>query len=67
MYCCIFAIHPMEEKLRETVCLFRGLKKMNKEEIIKALKKAVEHKKELCEQTEAQWAKEGVKGKVICL
>jgi len=43
------------------------MKKMNKEEIIKALKKAVEHKKELCEQTEAQWAKEGVKGKVICL
>lgn len=43
------------------------MKKMNKEEIIKALKKAVEHKKELCEQTtEAQWAKEGVKGKVIC-
>ena len=43
------------------------MKKMNKEEIIKALKKAVEHKKELCEQTEAQWAKEGVKGKAICL
>ncbi len=43
------------------------MKKMNKEEIIKALKKAVEHKKELCEQMEVQWAKEGVKGKVICL
>ena len=39
---------------------------MNKEEIIKALKKAVEYWKELCEQTEAQWAKEGVKGKVMC-
>ena len=27
MYCCIFAIHLMEEKLRETVCLFRGFEK----------------------------------------
>ena len=44
----------------------KGVENEKDEEIIKALKKAVEHKKELCEKMEAQWAKEGVKGKVMC-
>ena len=37
----------------------------NKEDIIKGIKQAMEHKREALKPTEQQWSKEGIKGKVV--
>ena len=42
-------------------------KKMTKEDAVKALKKAIEHKKEALQRTKEQWAREGIKGNVVPL
>lgn len=37
----------------------------NKEDIIKGIKQAMEHKREALKRTEQQWSKEEIKGKVV--
>ena len=41
--------------------------KITKEEAVRALKKAIEHKKEALNRTKEQWMKEGIKGNVVTL
>ena len=36
-----------------------------KDDIIKGIKQALEHKREELKRTEQQWSKEGIKGKVV--
>lgn len=40
---------------------------MKREEAIKALKKAIEHKREALKRTEERLALEGIKGKVVAI
>lgn len=42
-------------------------KKRTKEEVVKALKLALQHKEEALKRTQEQFASEGIKGKVVCL
>lgn len=42
-------------------------KKITREDAIKALKKAIEHKREALQRTKEQWAREGIKGNVVSL
>lgn len=39
--------------------------KMTKEQLLKAIKKAKEHKEEARKQTAKEWKFEGIKGKVV--
>lgn len=43
----------------------KGMKKMTKEELLKAIKKAKEHKEQALKRTAREWKREGIKGKVI--
>ncbi len=38
-----------------------------KEELLKAIKKAKEHKKQALARTAKEWKREGIKGKVVLL
>lgn len=40
---------------------------MTKEELLKAIKKAIEHKEEARRKTEEEWAREGIKGNVVLI
>jgi len=41
------------------------MEKMTKEELLKAIKKAKEHKEQAVEQTAKEWKRMGIKGKVV--
>lgn len=38
---------------------------MTKEEMISAIKKAIQHKEEIRKRTAEEWAREGITGKVV--
>ena len=41
------------------------MKKMTKEELLKAIKKAKKHKEDVRKQTAKEWKLEGIEGKVV--
>lgn len=43
------------------------MKKMTKEELLKAIKKAKEHKEQALKQTAKEWKRMGIKGKVVLI
>ena len=47
---------PMDKKIEKT-----------KEELLKAIKKAKEHKEQALIRTAQEWKREGIKGKVVLL
>ena len=40
---------------------------MNKEDAVKAIKKALENKRLALKRTEERWAQEGIKGKAVAI
>lgn len=42
-------------------------KKKTKEEVLKAIKKALEHKERIRKKTAKEWKEEGIEGKVVVL
>ena len=43
------------------------MEKMTKEELLKAIKKAKEHKEQALKQTAKEWKRMGIKGKVVLI
>lgn len=41
------------------------MEKMTKEELLKAIKKAKQHREQALKQTIREWKREGIKGKVV--